>query len=161
MRVLLIHNQHRSATPSGDNRVVEREGEALARAEHDVMRFGEPRRDRALANGKEGVAVGQSDLEPRDPPQPARVLPGAVVRQPRPPGGPRCFARACHLRCPQSDQRLRSADRLALSLPLPARTARSRIRPPARSGSWVLGLLPEPVTFRSGIGLLPQISLRR
>ncbi len=40
MRVLLIHNQHRSATPSGEDRVVEREGEALARGGHDVMRFG-------------------------------------------------------------------------------------------------------------------------
>ena len=40
MRVLLIHNQYRSATPSGENRVVERGGEALARAEHDIVRFG-------------------------------------------------------------------------------------------------------------------------
>jgi hypothetical protein len=45
MRVLLIHNQHRSAAPSGDNRVVEREGEALARGGQDVMRLGKQRRD--------------------------------------------------------------------------------------------------------------------
>jgi glycosyltransferase involved in cell wall biosynthesis len=40
MRVLLVHNQYRSAAPSGENRVVEQEGEALARAGVEVMRFG-------------------------------------------------------------------------------------------------------------------------
>jgi len=40
MRVLLVHNQYRSATPSGENRVVHQEGEALAGAGHEVMRFG-------------------------------------------------------------------------------------------------------------------------
>lgn len=40
MKVLLVHNQYRSATPSGENRVVEREAEALARAGHEVLRFG-------------------------------------------------------------------------------------------------------------------------
>jgi glycosyltransferase involved in cell wall biosynthesis len=40
MRILLVHNQYRSATPSGENRVVEQEGEALAAAGHEVMRFG-------------------------------------------------------------------------------------------------------------------------
>jgi hypothetical protein len=38
MRVPLVHDQYRSATPSGENRVIGREGEALARAGHDVMR---------------------------------------------------------------------------------------------------------------------------
>lgn len=40
MRAMLIHNQYRSATPSRENRVVEREGEALARGGYDVFRFG-------------------------------------------------------------------------------------------------------------------------
>ena len=40
MRVLQVHNEYRSGTPSGENRVVEQEGEALARAGHEVMRFG-------------------------------------------------------------------------------------------------------------------------
>ena len=40
MRVLLIHNQYRSAAPSGENRVVEQESAALASAGHEVMRFG-------------------------------------------------------------------------------------------------------------------------
>ena len=40
MRILLVHNQYRSATPSGENRVVDQEGEALASAGHEVMRFG-------------------------------------------------------------------------------------------------------------------------
>ncbi len=40
MGVLLIHNQRRSAAPSGETRVVELEGEALASGGHDVMRFG-------------------------------------------------------------------------------------------------------------------------
>ena len=40
MRILLVHNQYRSGTPSGENRVVDQEGEALARAGHEVRRFG-------------------------------------------------------------------------------------------------------------------------
>ncbi len=40
MRVLLVHNQYRSATPSGENRVVAQEAEALASAGHEVVRFG-------------------------------------------------------------------------------------------------------------------------
>ena len=40
MRIVLVHNQYRSATPSGENRVVDQEAEALARAGHEVMRFG-------------------------------------------------------------------------------------------------------------------------
>ena len=40
MRVLLVHNQYRSATPSGENRVVDQEGQALAEAGNEVMRFG-------------------------------------------------------------------------------------------------------------------------
>ena len=30
MRVLQVHNQYRSGTPSGENRVVDQEGQALA-----------------------------------------------------------------------------------------------------------------------------------
>ena len=40
MRVLLVHNQYRSAAPSGENRVVDQESAALAGAGHEVMRFG-------------------------------------------------------------------------------------------------------------------------
>jgi glycosyltransferase involved in cell wall biosynthesis len=40
MRVLLVHNQYRSGTPSGENRVVDQEGEALAQTGHEVKRFG-------------------------------------------------------------------------------------------------------------------------
>lgn len=40
MRILQVHNQYRSATPSGENRVVDKEGEALASAGHQVVRFG-------------------------------------------------------------------------------------------------------------------------
>jgi glycosyltransferase involved in cell wall biosynthesis len=40
MRILLVHNRYRSGAPSGENRVVDQEGEALAAAGHDVMRFG-------------------------------------------------------------------------------------------------------------------------
>ena len=40
MRILLVHNRYRSATPSGENRVVDQEAEALGRAGHEVMRFG-------------------------------------------------------------------------------------------------------------------------
>lgn len=40
MRVLLVHNQYRSATPSGENRVVDQGSAALASAGHEVTRFG-------------------------------------------------------------------------------------------------------------------------
>ena len=40
MRILLVHNRYRSAAPSGENRVVDQEGEALTALGHDVMRFG-------------------------------------------------------------------------------------------------------------------------
>ena len=40
MKILLVHNQSRSAAPSGENRVVDQESEALVRAGHEVMRFG-------------------------------------------------------------------------------------------------------------------------
>lgn len=40
MRILLVHNRYRSGAPSGENRVVDQEGEALAAAGHEVMRFG-------------------------------------------------------------------------------------------------------------------------
>jgi len=39
MRILLVHNRYRSAMPSGENRVVEQEGEALAAVGHEVRRF--------------------------------------------------------------------------------------------------------------------------
>jgi glycosyltransferase involved in cell wall biosynthesis len=40
MRILLVHNRYRSSAPSGENRVVDQEGEALAAVGHEVMRFG-------------------------------------------------------------------------------------------------------------------------
>jgi len=40
MRVLIVHNRYRSAAPSGENRVVDQEGEALAALGHEVIRFG-------------------------------------------------------------------------------------------------------------------------
>jgi glycosyltransferase involved in cell wall biosynthesis len=40
MRILQVHNRYRSGAPSGENRVVDQEGEALAALGHDVMRFG-------------------------------------------------------------------------------------------------------------------------
>jgi glycosyltransferase involved in cell wall biosynthesis len=40
MRILLVHNRYRSAAPSGENRVVDQEAEALAAAGHEVTQFG-------------------------------------------------------------------------------------------------------------------------
>ena len=40
MRILLVHNRYRSSAPSGENRVVDQEGEALAALGHEVVRFG-------------------------------------------------------------------------------------------------------------------------
>jgi glycosyltransferase involved in cell wall biosynthesis len=39
MKILLAHNRYRSVAPSGENRVVDREGEALAAHGHEVIRF--------------------------------------------------------------------------------------------------------------------------
>ena len=39
MRIVLVHNRYRSAAPSGENRVVDQEGEALAALGHEVIRF--------------------------------------------------------------------------------------------------------------------------
>jgi glycosyltransferase involved in cell wall biosynthesis len=39
VRILLVHNRYRSAAPSGENRVVDTEGEALAALGHEVIRF--------------------------------------------------------------------------------------------------------------------------
>jgi glycosyltransferase involved in cell wall biosynthesis len=40
MRILLVHNRYRSGAPSGENLVVDQEGEALAALGHEVTRFG-------------------------------------------------------------------------------------------------------------------------
>ena len=40
MRILLVHNRYRSSAPSGENRVVDQEGEALAAQGHEVALFG-------------------------------------------------------------------------------------------------------------------------
>jgi glycosyltransferase involved in cell wall biosynthesis len=40
MKILLVHNTYRSTAPSGENRVVEQEGEALAALGHQVETFG-------------------------------------------------------------------------------------------------------------------------
>jgi hypothetical protein len=39
MRILQVHNRYRSAAPSGENRVVDQEGAALAALGHEVTRF--------------------------------------------------------------------------------------------------------------------------
>ena len=39
MKILLVHNRYRSTAPSGENRVVDQESEALAAAGHDVRHF--------------------------------------------------------------------------------------------------------------------------
>ena len=39
MRILLVHNRYRSTAPSGENRVVDQEREALAALGHDVDLF--------------------------------------------------------------------------------------------------------------------------
>jgi glycosyltransferase involved in cell wall biosynthesis len=39
MRIMVVHNRYRSASPSGENRVVDREREALAGRGHEVIRF--------------------------------------------------------------------------------------------------------------------------
>ena len=39
MKILIAHNRYRSAATSGENRVVDQEGEALAARGHDVIRF--------------------------------------------------------------------------------------------------------------------------
>ena len=40
MRILLVHSRYRSGAPSGENRVVDQEGEALEALGHEVVRFG-------------------------------------------------------------------------------------------------------------------------
>ena len=40
MRILLVHNRYRSGAPSGENRVVDQEGDALEALGHEVVRFG-------------------------------------------------------------------------------------------------------------------------
>jgi glycosyltransferase involved in cell wall biosynthesis len=40
MRILQVHNRYRSGAPSGENRVVDQEGEALAALGHEVIGFG-------------------------------------------------------------------------------------------------------------------------
>lgn len=40
MRILLVHNRYRSGAPSGENRVVDQESEALAAEGHEVILFG-------------------------------------------------------------------------------------------------------------------------
>jgi glycosyltransferase involved in cell wall biosynthesis len=39
VRIVLVHNRYRSSAPSGENRVVDQEGKALAALGHEVIRF--------------------------------------------------------------------------------------------------------------------------
>jgi len=39
MRIVMVHNRYRSAAPSGENRVVDQESQALAALGHEVIRF--------------------------------------------------------------------------------------------------------------------------
>ena len=69
MRILLVHNRYRSGAPSGENRVVDQEGEALEALGHEVVRFGRSSDEIAeWPAGEEGVASGPDHLEPRNPP---------------------------------------------------------------------------------------------
>ena len=67
MRILLVHNRYRSGAPSGENRVVDQEGEALAALGHEVMRFGRSSDEiEQWSRGEESVASGPDHLEPRN-----------------------------------------------------------------------------------------------
>ena len=68
MRILLVHNRYRSAAPSGENRVVDQEGEALEALGHQVMRFGRSSDEIDMVAGEEGIAPGPDYLEPRNRP---------------------------------------------------------------------------------------------
>ena len=39
MKIVLVHNRYRSAAPSGENRVVDQEDQALRDRGHEVIRF--------------------------------------------------------------------------------------------------------------------------
>ena len=59
MRILLVHNRYRSGTPSGENRVVDQEGEALV---VQLGRLGAAGRSR-LGNDPQGT--GRWEARPR------------------------------------------------------------------------------------------------
>ena len=67
MRILLVHNRYRSGAPSGENRVVDQEGEALAAIGHEVMRFGRSSDEiEQWSVAKKSLASGSDHLEPRN-----------------------------------------------------------------------------------------------
>ena len=69
MRILLVHNRYRSAAPSGENRVVDQEGEALEALGHQVMRFGRSSDEiGSWSLAKKASAPGPDYLEPRNRP---------------------------------------------------------------------------------------------
>jgi hypothetical protein len=61
VRILLVHNRRRSLLPSGENRVVDQEAQALAEAGHEIERF-----ERNSDDSKSSTLVG---VERRDHPR--------------------------------------------------------------------------------------------
>lgn len=73
MKVVVVHNRYRSSSPSGEDRVVDQEHEALADAGHEVLRF--ERRSDDIA----GLSLTKKALVPPGmlwSPGPARELEG-------------------------------------------------------------------------------------
>jgi glycosyltransferase involved in cell wall biosynthesis len=58
MKILIVHNRYRSGSPSGENRVVDQETEALLRAGHTVEHF------ERLSDTIEGMSLGRRMLVP-------------------------------------------------------------------------------------------------
>ena len=69
MRVMQVHNRYRSAAPSGENRVVDIEGAALAELGHDVVRFERFSDDIETWSGRrEGDDAREGGMESGEPP---------------------------------------------------------------------------------------------
>ena len=70
VKILQVHNRYRSAAPSGENRVVDQEREALAALGHEVVRF-ERNSDEIerWPKAKKAIAAGTDHLEPRGSPR--------------------------------------------------------------------------------------------
>lgn len=66
MRILLVHNRYRSAAPSGENRVVVQESDALAALGHDVMQFGRSSDEIAQWSAPEKVTLPAKTIWSRE-----------------------------------------------------------------------------------------------
>ena len=75
MRILVVHNRYRSASPSGENRVVDQETKALVAAGHEVEHF------ERLSDDIEDFSLRQKAAHPRagrlEPERRPRDRPGA------------------------------------------------------------------------------------